>query len=290
MPLRVQVKRALTGSYVTDSEENPLVLDLEPYLEQSWLDVKKNIAELIERCVCKLKLMADKQVMRDGLKVKRMVKSIKSEYVLKLIECAIPTTTAADLHERGICLRCMKEAGIGAKEIITCDEIQATALQLRGAGFSLADLVHCFPPYHHSRRIHPPVTRLTLFDSQLKEAGYSARDFRAADYNAETLSEEYFYHDPYGEGLTPGDLEWWECCAFFNARELKEAGYSARELKSAFFSAHDLKEAGLSETDLKEAGFEEQELSSVRQPEAKKMPRPDQRPKAKKTPKRRRCR
>ena len=50
MPLRVQVKRALTGSYVTDSEENPLVLDLEPYLEQSWLDVKKNIAELIERC------------------------------------------------------------------------------------------------------------------------------------------------------------------------------------------------------------------------------------------------
>ena len=69
MPLRVQVKRALTGSYVTDSEENPLVLDLEPYLEQSWLDVKKNIAELIERCVCKLKLMADNQVMRDGLNV-----------------------------------------------------------------------------------------------------------------------------------------------------------------------------------------------------------------------------
>ena len=179
MPLRVQVKYALTGSYVTDSEENPLVLDLEPYLERSWLDVKKNIAELIERCVCKLKLMADNQVMRDGLKVKRMVKYIKSEYVLKLIECAIPTTTAADLHERGICLRCMKEAGIGAKEIITCDEIQATALQLRGAGFSLADLVHCFPPDHHPRRRHPPVTRLTLFDSQLKKVGYSAQDFRA---------------------------------------------------------------------------------------------------------------
>ena len=116
--------------------------------------------------------------------------------------------------------------------------------------------------------------------------------FEPADYNAEQLSEASFWEadDPDGEGLTPGELDWWECCAFFNARELKEAGYSARELKSAFFSAHDLKEAGLSETDLKEAGSEEQELSSVRQPEAKKMPRPDQRPEAKKTPKRRRCR
>ena len=73
MPLRVQVKRALTGSYVTDSEDNLLVIDLEPYLEQSWLDVRRHIAELIEKCAFKLKLMADNQVMRDGLKVKRMV-------------------------------------------------------------------------------------------------------------------------------------------------------------------------------------------------------------------------
>ena len=78
-----------------------------------------------------------------------------------------------------------------------------------------------------------------------------ARDFRAADYNAETLSEEYFHqaNDACGEGLRAGELDWWECCAFFNSRELKEAGYSARELKSAFFSAHNLKEAGFSKTE-----------------------------------------
>ena len=70
--------------------------------------------------------------------------------------------------------------------------------------------------------IHPPVTIFTLFDSQLKAGGFSASDFRRAGYEAKDLSEEYFWRD--GDDLTFGEIEWEQCCAFFTASELKNAG------------------------------------------------------------------
>ena len=106
----------------------------------------------------------------------------------------------------------------------------------------------------HPRRKHPPLTALTLFDSQLKKAGYTARDFRSAGFEARMLSEPWFWKD---EGYTSAcELEWSFCCAFFDARELKEAGYSARELRDAYFGVSDLEEAGFSVIELKSLGME----------------------------------
>ena len=42
--------------------------------------------------------------------------------------------------------------------------------------------------------------------------------------------------DDEGEGLTAGELDWEECCAFFSASELADAGYSLEDLNRAGFS------------------------------------------------------
>ena len=89
---------------------------------------------------------------------------------------------------------------------------------------------------------HPPVTNRTLFDSQLKAGGFSASDFYRAGYSAEILSEKYFWED--GDDLTPGEIEWKPCCAFFTASELRSAGYDDFQLRKACFSIRDLNEAG----------------------------------------------
>ena len=44
----------------------------------------------------------------------------------------------------------------------------------------------------HPRRIQPPVGEYTLFDSQLKQAGFLAVDFRDAGYDATELSFNHF--------------------------------------------------------------------------------------------------
>ena len=80
-----------------------------------------------------------------------------------------------------------------------------------------------------------------MLDSQLKAAGFSARDFKTAGYHAEQLSEKFFWR--HGD-IFPGAIEWEPCCAFFTVSELKSAGYDAYELYMAWFSIQDLKEAG----------------------------------------------
>ena len=104
--------------------------------------------------------------------------------------------------------------------------------------------------WDHCRTIHPPPTNETLFDSQLKIGGFSASDFRAAGCPASRLSEPYFWETC---SDTPGDAEWDATCAFFNASELRRAGYSALELRCACFDLQELKDAGLSDVELEEA-------------------------------------
>ena len=146
----------------------------------------------------------------------------------------------------------MREFGISAKELIILgcqrSDIPVDAKKLRDAGYSLSEIVNSFPLNSHPRRTHPPTTPHSLFDSQLKEAGYTASDFRNAGYKAAQLSEPAFWHEDEGEKLTPGEIEWEECCAFFSASELKDAGYSLRDLKHAEFSEQELAEAGFIST------------------------------------------
>ena len=68
------------------------------------------------------------------------------------------------------------------------------------------------------------------------------------------LSEPWFWKDE--EDISDVELEWLFCCAFFDARELKEAGYSARELRDAYFGVSNLEEAGFSSIELKSLGME----------------------------------
>ena len=82
-----------------------------------------------------------------------------------------------------------------------------------------------------------------------------------AGYQAEDLSEKYFWQD--GDVMTAGEVEWEECCAFFTASELRSAGYNASALRRACFSIQDLKEAGFSLLEVTEAGYIERALQSL---------------------------
>ena len=127
--------------------------------------------------------------MRDGLYVKRFMKRIQPDCVVNLIMRTIDAATgtnAAKLRADGFCFKCLIEAGVQVDEIFAMP-IELDAVELRRAGFSLRDLLGA--RNRNNRRVHhPPVTKYTLFDSQLQSAGFSAGEFRAAGYRAEQLS------------------------------------------------------------------------------------------------------
>ena len=135
-----------------------------------------------------------------------------------------------------------------ASEILS-SFIVVDAAELRRAGFSLRELLSFLDAGDQFLRIHPPPTKRTLFDSQLKSGGFSAYDFRAAGCPASRLSASYFWKD----ALTPGEAEWDSTCAFFDVSELRSAGYSALELRCACFDLQELEEAGFSDVELEEA-------------------------------------
>ena len=214
--------------------------------EESCREVMVRIALLISTCSCKFQIFAGKYIVRKGLKAGRLISPgmvLDLRYV-DLQDERDRGKKAANFHADGICIRCMKEVGVSAKEIIE-SKLPMDAARFKEAGFSLKELVFCFEDCDtHPLRIHPPVGKYTLFDSQLKKAGFSAVDFRDAGYHATELSFNHFHRE---EDMDPGDLDWEECMAFFTAGELKEAGYTFPELIAADFSRDELVEAGFAE-------------------------------------------
>ena len=98
-----------------------------------------------------------------------------------------PNTAVADLHADGVHLKCMLQAGVPVVKILGFAvaakwDVGDTAVALRDGGCSLKELV--LARTHFRLVDHPPVTKQTLFDSQLKDAGFSASDFRAAGFDA----------------------------------------------------------------------------------------------------------
>ena len=222
------------------------VCEIEPRLDGFCLELKQQISDYLGICKCKFRLVAGTHLVRDGLYVRRIMKFIEPDLVLQLIEQPVVLTNVADLHASGVCFKCMREVGVQANEILALP-IPVDAAALRRAGFSLEALVRARDLF--GLAIHPPVTNRTLFDSQLKAAGFSAHDFAMAGYKAEDMSEEYFWLDV----CTPGDREWEECRAFFTASELRSAGYDALALRRACFSIQDLQEAGFTLQEVTEA-------------------------------------
>ena len=106
------------------------------------------------------------------------------------------------------------------------------AAALHRAGFALSEIINARANVPSLKHAHPPKTRKTLFDSQLKLAGYSASDFRRNGYTACRLSSTHFYNrDP---DMTEGEREWDETMAFFTVEELTQAGFDAEEVRIAF--------------------------------------------------------
>ena len=57
-------------------------------------------------------------VVRNGLRVRRIMKFIEPDFILQLIEQHVVFADAADLLASGVCFKCMKEVGMQAHEII----------------------------------------------------------------------------------------------------------------------------------------------------------------------------
>ena len=249
---------AQTQSIIVNRFNGITLCEIEARLEGYCIELKQQISDYLGICKCKFKLVAGTHVVRNGLRVRRIMKFIEPDFIVQLIEQPVVRTNAAVLLASGVCLKCMKEVGVQAQEIIALQQWHTNAVALRVAGFSFEDLVRARDQLHLAN--HPPLTNRTLFDSQLKAAGVSAGDFARAGYEAEDLSYKYFWKD--GAGTDIGDMEWEECYAFFTASELRSAGYNASALRRAYFNTQDLKEAGFSLLEMREAGYNEQELQS----------------------------
>ena len=212
--------------------------------EESCGQVMVRIASLISTCSCKFQIFAGEDTLTKGLKAGRLIRPgmvLDLRYV-DLQDERDRGKKAANFHAGGICIRCMKEVGVSAKEIIE-SKLPMDAAGFKEAGFSLKELVCCFEDRHsHSLRRLLPGGECTLFDSQLKDAGFSAVDFRDAGYHASELSLSFFYNNN-----EPRDWGLEEIYAFFTADELKEAGYTFRELVDAAFTRNELVEAGFGE-------------------------------------------
>ena len=209
--------------------------------DHCWV-LKQQISDRLGICKCKIALKAGSFVVRDGLCVRRLLPFLQQSgrRILSFVTQEVVLTTAAELHARGVCFKCMKEAGAQASDIIGLP-IPVDVVALRTAGFSLADLLRARD--HLALYVHPPVTNRTLFDSQLQAGRFTAGEFRDAGFPAEDLSENFFFRDG-AETLTAGELEWEPCCAFFTAAELRSGGYTVRELKCACFDFRDVASAG----------------------------------------------
>ncbi len=248
----------MSQRFIVNRINGSTVCEIEAGLQGFCIELEQQVSEFLGICKCKFKLVAGALVIWDGLRVCRIIKFIEPYFILQLIEQQVVRTNAADLLVSGVCFKCMKEVGVQAQEILALQGPYNNAVALRIAGFSLEDLVRARDQLRLA--IHPPVTSRTLFDSQLKAAGFSAGDFAKARYEAEYLSYKYFWKD--GAETEIGEIEWEQCHAFFTASELRSAGYNASALRQAYFDTQDLKEAGFSLLEMREAGYNEQQLQN----------------------------
>ena len=206
-----------------------IVASLKMHTHDRCRVLKHRISSAVGICACKLQLSAGVDSMRDDLNLHRYRTRLGRDNVVNLIlqTIDVTATSIAQLFQARVCFKCMKEAGASAEDILkhlVHNRLDIDARALRNAGFSLRELVQPREKNLYLFHFHPPVTTKTLFDSQLKQAGYSAEDFRNAGYLADQLIYDAdYWADP---ERTPGDLEWEETHAFFSAEELKTAGWS----------------------------------------------------------------
>ena len=130
--------------FIINRIDGVTVCQLEARLDGSCLELKQQVSDCIGVCKCKFKLVAGMHVVRNGLRVRRIMKFIEPGFVLQLIQQPIVFTDAKELLDSGVCFKCMKEVGVQAREIIALFACRTdAAVALRIAGFSLdLSLIH----------------------------------------------------------------------------------------------------------------------------------------------------
>lgn len=198
-------------------------------------DLRSDIATRTGACKCSFTLKLDDEFLRDCRSISRLAHKQHQQHPgLILFYPRSP-----DLSDKKDCLKycckCLADAGASALLILQIwveARMAIDAAALHCAGFDLREVINARAGVSSLRFSHPPKSRHTLFDSQLKLAGYTACDFRQNGYKACDLSSVYFYNqDP---EMTVGELEWDETMAFFTSDELLRGGFGAAEVRIAF--------------------------------------------------------
>ena len=230
----MSVQRAVNGRNFIFEVRKPDDTFVGLFQIHSYLHVANLRREIVNRtdaCTGSFFLMFEDKLLRD-------CKSISNVAPLQCHVLVTMLPRRPNLRDKNdylkFCAKCLVDAGASALLILqvwTEKKMPIDALVLHRAGFALRDVLHArarFP----SLDAHPPESSSTLFDSQLKKAGYTATDFRQIGYSACQMSRIHFLtEDP---EMTEGEREWEETMAFFSADELREAGFDAEEVRIAF--------------------------------------------------------
>jgi intracellular multiplication protein IcmE len=200
-----------------------------------------------------------------------------SEVVVTLVRRAIdPNLNAEELVANGFCVSCLKSAGVQAHQLRLAG---FDVKQLRDAGFTACEL-RCagFSPYHLRAvaRFGPAALRSAglrdraprrnyrfEFDKKkaLKDASLDACQ-RRRWFNAHQLKGAGFsLHQLQGAGFDAKQLKdagfhAHQLVKIFDLDRLKDAGFSADQLRDAECDAHLLRDVGFNANQLKIAGFE----------------------------------
>ena len=195
-------------------------------------DLRQAIAERTGSCEGSCELIIDNTIAMDFSLVGGISLS-KSRVEVTLVRKKPVLVNPADCSS--FCAECLIDAGASVTLILRTfvdHKKKNPAVALYRAGFTLVDVIKSRAGIPELRHSHPPPSSLTLFDSQLKLAGYGASHFRRAGYTVCALSEMYFHNED--QHMTPGDRDWGETMAFFTCQELLDAGFDAEEVRFAF--------------------------------------------------------
>jgi len=194
-------------------------------------NLRHDIATRIGACKCSFTLELDHKFLRDC----ESICGLAQQQQPGLIQFHPRSPDLSDNKDCSkYCTQCLVDAGASALLILqiwTEARMTIDAAGLHRAGFALREIMNARDNVSVLKHAHPPKTRKTLFDSQLKLAGYTATDFRQNGYTACELSSTHFYN---WDASTAGEREWDETMAFFTVEELTQAGFDAEEVRIAF--------------------------------------------------------
>ena len=195
-------------------------------------NLRHDVAVRTGACKCSFTLEIDHEFVRDCRSISTLARQQHRVVVIMLPQ----SPNLSDKKDCSkYCTKCLIDAGASALLILqiwTEAGMTIDAAALHRAGFALNTIIDARANVPSLDHAHPPKSRKTLFDSQLKLAGYTATDFRQNGYAACEMSSTHFYsQDP---DITGGELEWGETMAFFTAEELTQAGFDAEEVRIAF--------------------------------------------------------